>query len=137
MKWNNLGPVYMRPGWSETGMKIGIVNMFTWEWYENHKIFNLFPLPGNFLFHMAFVGMCCSNQCQGYSRDRSEMYLCLHSSWSEFMPVWSQSARSSRRNDLRPVWVIFDPVACKHLLSLVSICDVIECQQNFIKLCNH
>jgi hypothetical protein len=22
---------------------------------------NLFPLPGNFLFHMAFVSMCCSN----------------------------------------------------------------------------
>jgi hypothetical protein len=46
-------------------------------------------------------------QCQGYSRDRSEMYLCLHSSRSEFMPVLSQSARSSRRNDLRSVWVIF------------------------------
>jgi hypothetical protein len=46
-------------------------------------------------------------------RDRSEMYLCLHSSQSEFMPVWSQSARSSRRNDLGPVWVIFVPVSCK------------------------
>jgi hypothetical protein len=35
---------------------------------------------------------------------------------SEFMQVWSQSARSSMRNDLRPVWVIFVPVSCKHLL---------------------
>jgi hypothetical protein len=79
-----------RPGRSQTGMKIEIVNMFTWDRYENHKIFNLFPLPGNFLLQMAFVSMYRS-QCQGYSRDRSEMYLWLHSSQSEFMPVWSQS----------------------------------------------
>ena len=28
---------------------------------RNHKIFNLFPLPGDFLFQMAFVSTCCSN----------------------------------------------------------------------------
>jgi hypothetical protein len=58
-----LGPVYMmRPGRSQTGMKIEIVNMFTWDRYENHKFLNLFPLPGNFLFsEMAFVSMRCSN----------------------------------------------------------------------------
>ena len=65
----------MRPRRSQTGIKIEIVNMFTFDRYENHKIFNLFPLPGNFLFY------------QGYSRDWFEMYLCLHSSQSEFMPV--------------------------------------------------
>jgi hypothetical protein len=42
----------MRPGWNQTGMKIEIANMFTYVYgrYENNKIFNLFPLPGNFLF---------------------------------------------------------------------------------------
>jgi hypothetical protein len=43
------GAIYMRPGRSQTGMNIEIVNMFTWDQYENHKIFNLFPLPVFFL----------------------------------------------------------------------------------------
>jgi hypothetical protein len=30
-------------------------------WKIDSEIFNLFPLPGNFLFQMAFVSMCCSN----------------------------------------------------------------------------
>ena len=40
----------MRPGRSQTGIKIEIVNMSTRDLYENHKIFNLFPLSGDFLF---------------------------------------------------------------------------------------
>jgi hypothetical protein len=59
----------------------------TRERYENHKIFHLFPLPGNLHFQIAFVSMHVLFQCQGYSRDRSEMYLCLHSSQPEFIPV--------------------------------------------------
>ena len=51
----------MKPGRSQTGRKIEIVNMFTWDQYKNHKIFNLFPLLGNFLVQMAFVSICCSN----------------------------------------------------------------------------
>jgi hypothetical protein len=41
----------------KTGMKIEIVNMFTRDRHENLNIFKLFPLPGNFLFQMAFVSM--------------------------------------------------------------------------------
>jgi hypothetical protein len=120
----------MRPGWNQTGMKIEIVNMFTWDRYENHKIFNLFPLPGNF-FSRWFLLACVVHlqfQCQGYIRDRSEMYLCLHSFRSEFMLVWSQSAWSSRWNDLRLVWVIFVLVSCKHLL-LYNIMTEAKCSR--------
>jgi hypothetical protein len=76
------GPVYMRPGQSQTRMKIEIVNMFTWDRYENHKIFQFIPLARQF----SFIDGFCYHvlfQCQGYSRDRSEMYFCLHSSRSE------------------------------------------------------
>jgi hypothetical protein len=40
-------------GRSQTVMKIKIDNMFTW--YENHKIFYLLPLPGNFLFRWLLL----------------------------------------------------------------------------------
>ena len=113
----------MRPGQSQPEWQLKLSTCLH-ENGTNITTFSIYsPLPGNFLFYMAFVSICvyvlfqCQGsrtmfQCQG--RNRSEMYLCLHSSSSEFMLVWSQSARSSRRNDLRPVWVIFVPVSCKH-----------------------
>jgi hypothetical protein len=118
----------MRPGWSQTGMKIEIVNMFTWDRYENHKIFNLFPLTGNFLFQMAFVLIACVVPMSRLQpRPVWNVFVFtfipvwihpgLNSCRSEVMPVWSQLARSSRRNnDLRPVRVIFVPVSCKRSL---------------------
>jgi hypothetical protein len=60
---------------------------------------------GNFLFSMAFVSMCCS--IVKVTAETGLKCICVHSSRSEFMPVLSQSARSSRRNDLISVWVIF------------------------------
>jgi hypothetical protein len=84
---------------------------------ENHKIFILFPLPGDFLFSMTFVSMCCSNV--KVTAETGLKCICVYNYprlQSEFMPVWSQSTRSSRQNDLRPVWVIFVPVSRKFLL---------------------
>ena len=69
-----------------TGMKIEIVNMFTRDRYENHKIFNLFPLPGNFLSLMAFVSMCCSNVKVTAETGLKCICVYIHPS-SEFMPV--------------------------------------------------
>jgi hypothetical protein len=125
-------PVWIHAGlkwdWSELFLSrshvniyyIEIVNMFTWDWYGNQKKFSIYsPCQAIFFFFRWLLLACVVHlqfQCQGYIRDRSEMYLCLHSFRSEFMLVWSQSARSSRRNDLRLVWVIFAPVSCKHLL---------------------
>jgi hypothetical protein len=91
----------------ETGMKITKFSIYS-------------PCQAIFFFRWLLLA-CVVHlfQCQGYIRDRSEMYLCLHSFLSEFMPVWSQSAWSSRRNDLRLVWVIFVLVSCKHLLYII------------------
>jgi hypothetical protein len=85
----------MRPGWSQTGMKIEIVNMFTWDLYENHKIFNLFPLTGNFLFQMAFVLIAC---VVPMSR------LQLRPVWNvfvfTFIPVWIHAGLNSCRSEV-------------------------------------
>ena len=93
-------------------------SMFTWDRYESHKSFNLFT--GTKLVQIfQFISLACHFlllQCfcehalfrsQEHRRDRSEMYLCWHSSRFEFIPVWRKSVRSSRRNDMRSVWVIF------------------------------
>ena len=52
----------MRPGQSQTGMKIEIVNMFTWDRYKNHKIYS--PCKAIFFFRwllLACARACCSN----------------------------------------------------------------------------
>ena len=49
----------MRPGRCQTGMKIEVVSMFTWDRYENHIFFHLFPLPA-IVFYRALSSMCCS-----------------------------------------------------------------------------
>ena len=61
-EWSNnnicfLGPVYMKLGRYQTDMKIEIVSMFTWDWYENHKSFYLFPLPAIVVFYRALSSM--------------------------------------------------------------------------------
>jgi hypothetical protein len=113
----DLGPVYMRLGQIQTGMKMEIVNMFTWDRYENKKKSISSPCQAIFFFRWLLLA-CVVPMSRLQPRPVwNQMYLCLHSSQSEFMPAcWSQSARSSRRNDLRLIWVIFVPVSCKHLL---------------------
>ena len=55
------GSVYMRPGRCQTGMKFEIVSMFTRDRYDNHKSFDLFPLPAIVVFfYIALSSMCCS-----------------------------------------------------------------------------
>jgi hypothetical protein len=111
--------VYMRPGRSQTGMIIEIVKMFTWDLYENHKIFNLFPLPGNFLFRWLLLA-CVVPMSMLQPRPVWNVGICIYIHLkSELIPVWSQSARSSRWNDFRPVWVIFVSISCKHLLLII------------------
>jgi hypothetical protein len=63
--------------------------MFTWDRYENDKIFDLFPLPVNLLFKKWILLACVVPMSIRLQLRRSEMYLCLHSSQSEFIPVWS------------------------------------------------
>ena len=99
-----LGPVYMRPGRSQT-------------WNENWNCQHVYIRPvrksqnfqftvpldrGNFLFQMAFVCMCCSNV--KVTAETGLICICVynHPSWIH-AGLKSQSARSSRRNDLRPV----------------------------------
>jgi hypothetical protein len=56
---------------------------------------------------MAFVLIACV--VQGYSRDRSEMYLYLHSSRSEFMPVWIHAGLKSVGSVQQVEWLETSP----------------------------
>jgi hypothetical protein len=122
--WNenwNCQHVYMRPVWKSK--------------------FSIYSLCQAIFFFRWLLLACVVHlfQCQGYIRDRSELDLCLHSFRSEFMPVWSQSAWSSRRNDLRLVWVIFVLVSYKHLLYIIlwlersQLTGTISCEGDLIK----
>jgi hypothetical protein len=87
----------MRLGRIQTGIKIEIVNMFTWDRYENHKIFNLFPLPGNFFFRWLLLIACVVPI--SWLQSAPAMYSCLHSCRSEVSRLgqqaeWSDSSRS-------------------------------------------
>ena len=105
--------IVMRPVWKSN----------TWDRYENLQNFQFIPLARQFYRWLLLACVDVLFQCHARSqlRDRSEMYLCLLTfiPESEFMPVWSrQSAWSSRRNELRPVCVIFVPVSC--LTSIIN-----------------
>ncbi len=55
-----IGPVCMRPERRQTGMKIEIVSMFTWDRYENHKSFVLFSCLPLLFFYSSLSSMRCS-----------------------------------------------------------------------------
>jgi hypothetical protein len=88
------------------GMKIEIVNMFTWDRYENHKIYS--PCQAIFSFRWLLLA-CVVPMSRLQPRPVWNVFVFTFIP-SKFMSVWSQLDRSSRRNDLRPVWVIFVPV---------------------------
>ncbi len=76
-----LGPVYMRPGRCQTGMKIEIVNMFTWDRYENHISFDLFPcLP--LLFFTAICRAC------DLPKQRAQLRTVWNLFVFTFIPLW-------------------------------------------------
>jgi hypothetical protein len=78
---------------NQTGMKIEIVNMFTCLHETGMKITNfLIYSPCQAIFFFRWLLLACV----------VHLFQCQHSFRSEFMQVWSQSAWSSRRNDLRP-----------------------------------
>jgi hypothetical protein len=97
----NCQHVYMRPVWKSQN-------------FQFIPLARQFSFLDGFCWHVLFT--YSSNVKVTSETSLKCICVYIHSIWSEFMPVWSQSARSSRRNDLRLVWVIFSPVSCKHLL---------------------
>ena len=104
----------MRLGRCQTGMKIEIVSMLTWDRYENHISFVLFPCLPLLFFYSALSSMCCSEAES--ATETGLKCICVHihpaldssrSEDSQLRPRLHETGTKSIRDDLVLVIVLF------------------------------
>ena len=110
-------------------MKIEIVIMFTRDRYENHKFFNLFPLPCRQFYFLDVFKFAKHVLFQMNVKVTAETGLkCICVYIHPTIPVWihaglksiSRFGSAGGMTCIRQVWLIFVPVTCININIIIN-----------------